>query len=403
MTRVLRDLAALLGSYGLAVAIFAGMFVLTLLGTLAQADIGLYEALQRYFYAWVAWQPIDPAAPWPLSAVGALPLPGGLLLMSLLALNLATGGLVRIRKSARTAGVIVVHLGIALLLAAGLVKLTLADDGYLALIEGEASDEFVSHYDWEVAIHAAGAVEDVEELLVEDRDLEALAGGASRRFRHPSLPFELELHDYVPNALVLPVGPMWDSGLPAIDGYRVQPLPRAQEAEANVAALHARALVDGAVAGESILWGAEAFPWTVAVGDEVWAVSLRKRRFKMPFTVRLDDFHMEEHPRTGIASLFRSDITKLAGDSEQRVRISMNRPLRDGGLVLFQTSYGQRPTPEGPRLFSQFSIVRNPSDHWPLYACIVISIGLLLVFGQRLTAYVRSQSARRQRAAEARP
>ena len=26
--------------------------------------------------------------------------------------------------------------------------------------------------------------------------------------------------------------------------------------------------------------------------------------------------------------------------------------------------------------FSTFAVVRNPSDHWPLYSCIIVAVGL---------------------------
>ena len=43
------------------------------------------------------------------------------------------------------------------MLAAGLVKLTASADGHVTLYEGESSDDFVSYYLWEVAIHDAEA------------------------------------------------------------------------------------------------------------------------------------------------------------------------------------------------------------------------------------------------------
>ena len=45
----------------------------------------------------------------------------------------------------------------------------------------------------------------------------------------------------------------------------------------------------------------------------------------------------------------------------------------------------------GERMFSVFAVVRNPSDQWPLYACIVIAAGMLMHFGRKLLRYVRSE------------
>ena len=386
----MRAILDFLGSFGLAVAVLAGMLLLTFLGTVEQQHTGLYEVQKNYFESAIAWHP---------TKFGAMPLPGGVLLMSLLAINLLVGGLVRIRKSKRTAGIIICHVGIALLMAAGLVKLTNSDDGFLALIEGEASDDFVSFFEWEVAIYDTESVEQVDELLIPDADLRALAGGRSRRFSHPDLGFDLELSNFVPNGRPLPVGPQWTPQYPVVDGYAAFSLPKEHEAEANIPVMYARAVVGNQVATTGILYGDEASPLILGNGDELVALSLRKKRIQMPFTVRLEDFHMEEHPRTRIASVYRSDITKVTDGGEDKIRIEMNRPLRDSGLVLFQSSYGQRMTDDGLVPFSQFSVVRNPSDHWPLYACIVIGVGLLFAFTQRLTAFLKKQNAARRAAA----
>jgi hypothetical protein len=131
------------------------------------------------------------------------------------------------------------------------------------------------------------------------------------------------------------------------------------------------------------------------VGERRWAVLLRHKRYRMPFGIHLDEFTKLEHPGTDIPSEFSSDVTQLFGNERRAVLIRMNEPLRDGGLVLFQSSWGPPNAREGDRLFSVFSVVRNPSDHWPLYACIVIGVGLLIAFTQKLRRYVSAQNAAR--------
>ncbi len=69
----------------------------------------------------------------------------------------------------------------------------------------------------------------------------------------------------------------------------------------------------------------------------------------------------------------------------------MNKPLRKHGLVVYQTSWGPQDEPEGTRLFSVLSVVFNPSDQWPLWACIVIGIGMLIHFCAALVRYVQRQ------------
>ena len=96
-----------------------------------------------------------------------------------------------------------------------------------------------------------------------------------------------------------------------------------------------------------------------------------------------------------MAKAFMSDVTKIQDGHERQLRIEMNQPLRDGGLVLFQSSWGPSNARPGDPLFSTFSVVRNPSDHWPKYSCYVIGLGMLLAFGLRLLRYVKSQAKHR--------
>jgi hypothetical protein len=117
----------------------------------------------------------------------------------------------------------------------------------------------------------------------------------------------------------------------------------------------------------------------------------------MPFTIRLEDFRKEDHPGMDLARSFESDVVQVEDGRERPVRIQMNEPLRDGGLVLFQSSWGPSNARPGDPLFSTFSVVRNPSDHWPLYACIVIGVGLLIAFAPKLFKFVRVQNAARAR------
>ena len=44
----------------------------------------------------------------------------------------------------------------------------------------------------------------------------------------------------------------------------------------------------------------------------------------------------------------------------------------------------------GDRLFSTFAVVRNPADHFPLYACIVITAGMFIHFVMRLVRHLRA-------------
>jgi hypothetical protein len=386
--KILERLFALLGSYGLACLLLLNLFLLTWFGTLHQVEKGLYEAQRLYFESWfvVESYPVPHA------------LPGGVLCMGLLAVNLFVGGLVRIQKKKRTIGVLIVHVGIALLLASGFVKLYHSDDGVLRLYEGESSDEYVDPRRWEVAVWDTSQTGPVEEHLIGNDQLVELVDGRKRTFTSPELPFDLELSKFLPNCEPMPKGPMWTADSLVVGGYafKAQPYNPEDDGPPNIAGLSAvfRSR-DGSTTQEDLLWGFEYHPATFEAGGKTWGVSLRRTRYSMPYRIRLEDFRKVDHPGMTLARSFESDITRIDGSGERKVRIQMNEPLREGGLVLFQSSYGPQGNERDPRQYSVFSVVRNPSDHWPLYACIVIAIGLALALIPKLLKFVRAQNEAR--------
>jgi hypothetical protein len=408
-TRLLQRAVSLLSSFGLVSAILALLFLVVLLGTFEQVDHGLFAVQKKYFEGFflITDARIFGSPPIRVPLIGAVPLLG------LLTLNLLVGGILRLRKSGRTLGILITHLGVVLMIAAGLVKLTMSQDGHLQIYEGASSDEFVSYYAWEVRVWELTGEKEVREHVVAHRDLVDLTEGRRGRFRHPDLPFVLELSNFVPNCQPMPKGPMWEADSPVIEGWALRAFARDPQAERNTAGMVARALDadrNEEVRASGLLWSFErSLPWTFSLDGRRWVVSLRHEAYPMPFRVRLDDFRHELHPRIETAKAFESDVTLfdlgamgekgkegIAGESRE-VLISMNDPLRHRGLVLFQSGYGPPGARPGDRMYSDFSVVRNPSDHWPLYSCIIIGAGLLLAFIRKLLGYIRSQSPSRAR------
>lgn len=407
-----RMLFELLGSYGLACVILLLMFLLTLVGTLEQVQSGLYVVQKRYFESLFVIHKVAGVVP--------IPLPGVMLLMIMLTINLILGGFVRIRKSKQTIGILIVHSGILLLMFAGLVKLGWSDDGHLTLYEGEKSARYISYHELELAIYDAQAAKNVREHLIPDSNFKHLTGdldqgASSARFTGGDLPFDLTLSHFVLNGRPMPKGPMWTAKYPVVNGFAVKEEERNKEAELNTSALYVTVHPkDGSPATQGIVWALEipydsrwgnfryAGPFLVRVGGKLWAIDLRKKRFDLPFEVRLDKFTHELIPGTSMPKVFLSDITKYEGGSDSQHKIQMNEPLRHDGFVLFQSSWGPPPGVPNPKgqLFSGFSVVNNPSDYWPLYSCIIIGVGLIIAFSDKLYRYVRSQAPKRKRELE---
>jgi hypothetical protein len=382
-----RTTVRLLSSLRLTVVLLLLLMLLTYLGTLAQVEDGLYQAQKTYFESFLVLHPVRDLR---------IPLPGGQVVMGALFVNLLVGGFVRMRRTWRLFGIYVVHTGIALLLVSAFVKLYHSDDGFLRVWEGDSANYFESHYEWEVAIAQPLADGRAREILVQERDFAAAAAAAAVRLPLPDVPFDLTLAGFASNSAPKPAGKA-PAGAKVVDGFYLERRRDNPEREFNFAGAYALAVERSTgTRHEAILWGGEEAPFTFEVGGEQWSLALRRVRFPLPFTVRLKDFRKEDHPRTNLARAFESDITVLEGGRERDVRIEMNQPLRHAGFVLFQSSYGPQggpPRPPTAPMYSVFSVVRNPSDYWPLYACIIIAVGLLFHFSSMLFRYVRREVA----------
>lgn len=384
MRRLLDAILRFFSSLGLCCVLLILLALLTWLGTLEQVHSGLFEVQKKYFESFFL---VHQAGSVPI------PLPGANLVMCLLFVNLTVGGIVRLRKGRATAGVLVTHVGILLLLLSGFVKMYFSEDGHMTLFENDRADFFQSYYRVELALIENVDGERGREFLVPQEQFADARGPRPVRLTAPELPFDLEVTNFMPNCRPMPKGPMFEVAVPVVDGVFLQSRPRQAQAEANASGVYATVVDKSEGTRQAgILWSLDAEPWTVTVQDKTWALDLRKERYPLPFTVELEKFTKEDHPGINMPRAFSSDVEVLEGTTSRPVRISMNEPLRDRGYVLYQASWGPSDARPGDRLFSTLSVVRNPADRYPLYACIVIGFGLLLHFARKLIRYVRIES-----------
>jgi hypothetical protein len=124
--------------------------------------------------------------------------------------------------------------------------------------------------------------------------------------------------------------------------------------------------------------------------------------------VSLEKFVHEYHPGTGMPRRFSSYVTvtedRGGAPVDREVHITMNEPLRHEGYTLYQSGWGPQDPMErrrfGDRMYSVFSVVNNPNDHFlfgvptPIWACLVIAIGLLLHYIRRFVTYWNAEAAR---------
>jgi hypothetical protein len=385
--KLLQRIVDLFSSLWLSALLLSLLALLTWLGTIEQVDHGLYEVQKKYFESFFLLHDVGPIS---------ILLPGANLVMWILLINIVVGGIVRMRKTKATLGVLITHFGIILLLVAGFVKNYFSTDGHVTLFEGESADYYQSYYRWEVAILEEQPDGTVAEHLLKHDQVAACVGPEGRVFRSDALPFEVRLSNFLKNSRPMPKGPMFEVKVPVADGLFLSELEPEPEAEANVAGVCVTVTGRDGSQQSGLLWGVERAPLTVRMADKRFGLTLRHERYPMPFEVQLLDFIKEDHPRMAMAKAFESDVQVREDGAQRTVKIEMNAPLRERGLVLYQASWGpQNAGPQTP-LFSTLSVVSNPADQYPFYACIVIAVGMLLHFLMKLARYLRSQQSKRE-------
>lgn len=393
-----------LSGLGLATILLLLLGILTWLATLEQIDNGLYPTLNKYF-DWKAWYVLPEISTMPKINGNALtfPLPGGYWVCALLLLNLTLGGLIRVRKGKKQIGVLISHFGIIFMLAGGGVAHHFSERGNMR-IDPDGMSNVAQDY-FEYVIEAAEVKEAKQESIhvIRGKYLTDLEGGASRVFKLPKMPFDLEVAGYMKNAAPVPAMQQAPQrGERIVDGYYLAEAPdrengKAIEQEAKMAGCYVRALFrDGTKSDPFILSGAAFYPFSVRVDDRIFTVDMRKRLWPMPFSIKLDQFTAEFHPGTQRPKKFVSDITRIENGSEAKVTVQMNEPMRYEGLTFFQASYGPPGAGPNDKLYTVFEVVKNPADKWPEYSLYVVSFGLLVHFIMKLLAYLNG-SARKKR------
>ncbi len=386
-------------SFKLATVVLALMTLVTLLGTLGQVEIGLHAATKKYFHSFFFTQPVFGVP---------LLLPGGMLLMALLFINMTLGAIVKVKKRWKGAGLLISHIGMLMLLLGGFVTRYFATDGNMVLYPGMTSNRAESYRDWQLEIVPLSAENTAGTAWVfPAKQLAKVREDEQRIIKADTLPFDVVINGYTKNSSPIPTTAPMAAGVVAkeIDGFKLSPQEPSKEAEQNLpGCLVEFRPRDGSAPVEAILWaGSYRFdprenpmPFVFTVGGQRYGALLAKESWKVPFTVRLDEFIFERHPGVTTARNYESRVTRFEeGQPEKAIEIKMNEPMRHGGYTFFQESFGPAGSQPGDEMYSQFAVANNPADQWPLIALCVTGAGLAIHFVIMLVGYT-AKSRRRQ-------
>ncbi|MCA3244336.1 MAG: cytochrome c biogenesis protein ResB [Alphaproteobacteria bacterium] len=358
----LRQMLLTLAGPKVATVALAWLMVLLVLGTWAQASVGLYQAQLTYFSSFILW-------------LGPLPTPGGATTLAALTLGLSLKLLLRPWRW-QQAGSLLAHLSVWLLLLGGAMTALTSQEGYLRVAEGQTSAVMNSYHTPELAVLNAHG----QTLL--KYDVAALQPGARLGVGAEQVFVEA----YFPNSQLRERPVPMDDGLTKGARKFLEFSAKAAEPDDErnrPTLLFTKLNAAGEPTARLVLFQGQPVPQPVAFpGQPSATLVLRPAQTPLPFAVQLQQFEQEYYPGTAIARHYASAVKIQSPRSGAwPATIRMNEPLRYQGYTLYQASF-VAPAAAGPTE-SILAVVRNQGYLIPYVAGVLLCLGLVLHVGLR--------------------
>ena len=354
----MRSIFRKLGNPKIFVFTIMWMMILVFVGTIAQRDMGLYYAQQKYFSNWLAW-------------FGPAPVPGGRLTMLIMFLNMTSLLFRHTLWQMKKVGIIIVHLGALLLLIGGGITAWFSFEGNMVLDEGSQSNFIVNSQQSELAFINTSQPNYDDIISLPEKIL------TNGNILHPNgIPFSIEIIQFHSNAKperrTQPKGNFYH-GL--AKNFLLMPKENEKEVEMNRSGVLFKISDTNSDAdGIYSLFLGQSIPQILQVNDESFTLVLRRERIYLPFSIELLDFKRVLHPGTTIPKSFSSEVNLIENNIPRRVMIKMNEPLRHASYTFFQASFSQSASGET----SVLAVVKNYGRLFPYISSLIMSFGLLI-------------------------
>lgn len=403
-----------LSSLKLTVVLLAFGAVLVFVGTVAQADEGLYNTQERYFKSWVV--------PY-FSFFGnrvPLPLPGGYFLGTALLVNLLAAHYTRFKLTWKKAGIFMTHIGVIMLLVGQLATDLLSRETQIHFTEGQTRYFSESPMDYELAV-VSDASADVDNVVAIPATMLATGG----EIKHDKLPFTLKIKDFWRNSEANFRAPMMKEKVTPITTNGVaknfdfvhskdtkkmeeKNIPTAIVEVANSKQSFGTWVFSGWSGDETMVNGVRrsyarqmdeqlanriasqlSEEQSVEVDGRRYTISMRPARHYTDYGMTLVQTTHTVYRGTDTPKDFRSRVridNKQKGETRE-VDIYMNNPLRYEGLTFYQYQMGKDDLDRN-RGTSVLQVVRNPGWLTPYFGCIVVGAGLLVQFMIHMVGFI---------------
>ena len=304
--------------------------VLVVLGTLAQKDMGLFAAQNKYFSSWFIW-------------FYFLPMPGGRFTLFIISINLCFFFFNKNIWKIKKLGIIILHMGGILLLVGGGLTGMFSSEGNMVIDEGAQSNYVEDYHYMELAVINVTAT-DFDDYIIFDQPLL----NRDKILSHENFNFEIEVVKYFENCL-----PEKRSSMAGIQyrgmlkNFMLTELKQEKENNLNRPGLIYQINNTGtSIDGIYGIFLGQTVPQTISVNNQNYVITLRRQRTYLPFSIELLDFKKVLYPGTEIPKSYSSEINLLEHGAVRRILIQMNEPLRYKGYTFFQSSFIDSPEGE---------------------------------------------------------
>ena len=380
---MLDRLARFFTSLRLTVVLLALGLVLVFWGTMAQVQVGLYQAQNEFFRSFfIYWTPADSGWRIPI-------FPGGYLIGGMLLANLVVYNLRWDRSNPRRLGLVVIHVGVGLLLVGQLLTDLFSNESMLHLRQGETKNysEASSHFELVVVDKTEATTDRVVAIPSEQ-----LQNG--KVLRPTDLPFNIRVQMFYGNSALsekqqtgfTPIGS--SAGFGANTWWREMP---------RVAEIDRRDMPSGTMElltpqGSLGTYLVSAYlnqPQRLDYNGRQYELWLRLERFYKPFNLHLVEFRHDKYPGTDIPKNFSSRVRVQRPETgeDREVLIYMNNPLRYAGETYYQASF------DTDNQGTVLQVVHNPSWLTPYFSCVLVGVGLIVQFLCHLIEFATKRNA----------
>jgi hypothetical protein len=358
-------------SIRLTVALLVLGMVLVFWGTLAQVQLGLYQAQNEFFRSFfVFWQPKGSTLKVPV-------FPGGYLLGGMLLINLFAAHFRYYRSTKKKIGILLIHLGIVLLLAGQFLTDFLSSESVMHIRAGSSANYSESTSDYEIAVIDT-TDKDSDNVVAIPTRLLVKRGEIAR----PELPFTLRVQTYYHNSALSEKAEAGYEEVQTSAGtgsgmwwrnLSHETVTQKRDIPSGIVELHTPQGTLGSLLVSGFLRRSQEFTFN----NRSYQLALRPQRFYKPFSLHLVEFKFDRYAGTEIPKNFSSRVRlqRPQTGEDRELLIYMNNPLRYAGETFYQADWDHEDE-KGTLL----QVVRNPGWLTPYLACALVGEGLVIQF-----------------------